>query len=85
VEQITTMGVLPKNVQAETTTNYVFKAHVAKSGDVTTVRCRVRQRCGNLSVAEVREMKKGYFASEEDEAIRARLEAEFGDGAALPK
>jgi|SRR5271166_2885668 len=85
VEQITKMGVLPKNVQAETTTNYVFKAHVAKSGNVTTVAVSSPAEMQELERAEIREMKKGYFASEEDEAIRARFEAEFGDRATEPQ
>ena len=35
--------------------------------------------------AEDKEYRKGMFDSPEDEAIRAQLEAEFGDHAAQPK
>lgn len=68
VEQITKMGVLPNNVRAQTTTNYIFKAHVAKSGNVTTVAVSSPAEMQGLERAEIREMKKGHFASEEDEA-----------------
>jgi hypothetical protein len=36
VEQITKMGVLPKNVASQTTTQYIFKAHVGQGGSVQT-------------------------------------------------
>jgi len=43
-----------------------------------------RQR--ELDRIESKEMKKGYYMSEEDEAIRAELEAEFGgEGVKNPK
>jgi hypothetical protein len=78
VDQITKMGVLPKNVQAQTTKQYVFKAHVTSSGNVTTVPVSTPAEVRELERIESKEMKKGYFMSEEDEEIRAELEAQFG-------
>lgn len=84
VDQITKMGVLPKNVQAQTTTQYVFKAHLGSGGNVSTVPVSTLAEVRELERIESKEMKKGYFMSEEDEAIRAELEAEFG-GEAVKK
>ena len=78
VDQITKMGVLPKNVQAQTTTQYVFKAHVTSGGSVNTVPVSSAAEVRELERIESKETKKGYFVSEEDEAIRAELEAQFG-------
>lgn len=78
VDQITKMGVLPKNVQAQTTAQYVFKAHVTGGGNVTTVPVSNAAEARELERIESKETKKGYFVSEEDEAIRAELEAQFG-------
>ncbi|MGA2235878.1 MAG: hypothetical protein ABSG23_10430 [Terriglobales bacterium] len=36
-EQMTKIGVLPKNVPAQTKSEYVFKAHVGKGGAVQTL------------------------------------------------
>jgi hypothetical protein len=80
VDQITKMGVLPKNVQAQTTAQYVFKAHLTSGGNVTTVPVSSAAQVRELERIESKEMKKGYFVSDEDEAIRAELEAEFGEG-----
>jgi hypothetical protein len=85
VQQITSMGFLPKNVKAQTTTNYVFKAHVAKSGNVTTVAVSSPSQLRELERIELTEMKTGHFSSDEDDAIRAQLDAEFGDRAAQPE
>jgi len=82
VEQITKMGVLPKNVASQTTTEYVFKAHVSKGGGVQTLAVDSKQQLLDISRAEEKEYKKGVADSPEDEAIRAQLEAEFGDRAA---
>lgn len=82
VEQITKMGVLPKNVQAQTTKKYVFKAHVTSGSNVTAVPVSSVAEVRELERIEAREAKKGYFVSEEDEAIRAALEAQFGEGGA---
>ena len=78
VDQITKMGVLPKNVQAQTTRQYVFKAHVTSGGNVTTVPVSNAAEVRELERIESKEAEKGYFVSEEDEAIRAELEAAFG-------
>ena len=78
VDQITKMGVLPKNVQAQTTKRYIFKAHVSSGGNVATVPVSSAAEVRELERIESKEVKKGCFASEEDEAIRAQLEAEFG-------
>jgi hypothetical protein len=75
--------VLPKNVQAQTTKQYIFKAHVTSGGNVTTVPVSTPAEVRELERIESKEAKKGYFASEEDEAIRAELEAEFGGGGAV--
>lgn len=83
VEQITKMGVLPKNVTSQTTTAYKFKAHVGKGGSVQTMPVNNKQ-LHDLERAEQREYDKHVAGSPEDEAIRAQLEAEFGDSAAQP-
>jgi hypothetical protein len=80
VEQITKMGVLPKNVASQTTTEYIFKAHVGKGGSVQTTPVNQKQ-LGDIERAEEKEYKKGIADSPEDEAIRARFEAQYGDGA----
>jgi hypothetical protein len=80
VEQITKMGVLPKNVASQTTTEYKFKAHVGKGGSVQTMPVNNKQ-LRDMERAEEKEYKEGVADSPEDEAIRAQLEAEYGDGA----
>ena len=80
VQQITEMGVLPKNVTSQTTTEYVFKAHVGKGGSVQTTAVN-RKQLHEIERAEEKEYKKGMADSPEDEAIRARFEAQYGDGA----
>ena len=84
-EQMTKMGVLPKNIQAQTKTEYVFKAHVGKGGAVQTVAVDSKQQLLDITRAEEKEYKSGVANSPEDEAIRAELEAEFGDHAAQPE
>ena len=84
VEQITKMGVLPKNVTSQTTTAYMFKAHVSKGGGVQTVAVNSKQ-LSEMERVEDKEYRKGLFDSAEDEAIRAQLDAEFGDRAAQPE
>jgi hypothetical protein len=81
VQQITAMGLLPKNVQAQTKTAYVFKAHVSKGGGVQTLAVISKQQLLDITRAEEKEYKKGVANSPEDEAIRAQLEAEYGDRA----
>jgi hypothetical protein len=80
VEQITKMGVLPKNVASQTRTEYIFKAHVGKGGSVQTTLVN-KQQLHNIERAEEKEYKKGMADSPEDEAIRAQFEAQYGDGA----
>ena len=80
VEQITKMGVLPKNVASQTTTEYIFKAHVGKAGSVQTTPVNKKQ-LHEIERAEEKESKKGMADSQEDEAIRAQLEAQYGNGA----
>jgi hypothetical protein len=80
VEQITKMGVLPKNVTSQTTTQYIFKAHVGNGGSVQTTPVN-RQQLADIERAEAKECKKGMADSPEDEAIRAQFEAQYGDGA----
>ncbi len=80
VDQITKMGVLPKNVASQTTTEYVFKAHVGKGGSVQTTAVN-KQQLHDIERAEEKEYKKGMADSPEDEAIRAQFEAQYGDGA----
>jgi hypothetical protein len=84
VEQITKMGVLPKNVASQTTTEYIFKAHVGKGGSVQTIPVNNKQ-LHDIERTEEKEYKKGIADSPEDEAIRAQFEAEFGDSAAQPE
>lgn len=80
VEQITKMGVLPKNVASQTTTEYIFKAHVGKGGSVQTSPVNKKQ-LHDIERAEAKESKTGVADSPEDEAIRAQFEAQYGDGA----
>jgi hypothetical protein len=80
VQQITAMGLLPKNVQAQTKTAYVFKAHVSKGGGVTLA-VNSKQQLLDITRAEEKEYRKGVANSPEDQAIRAQLEAEYGDRA----
>jgi hypothetical protein len=84
VEQITKMGVLPKNVTSQTTTEYIFKAHVSKGGSVQTMPVNNKQ-LHEMERAEEKEYKKGVADSPEDEAIRAQFEAEYGDTAVQPE
>ena len=74
------MGTLPKNVAAQTTTSYQFKAHVSKGGGVQTLAVSEKQ-LSEMERAEGKEYRKAVFESPEDEAIRAQLEADFGDHA----
>jgi len=80
VEQITKMGVLPKNVASQTTTEYIFKAHVSKGGSVQTMPVNNKQ-LHDMERAEDKEYKKAVADSPEDDAIRAQFEAEYGDSA----
>jgi hypothetical protein len=74
------IGMLPKSVAAQTTTEYVFKAHVGKGGSVQTTAVNTKQ-LHDIELAEAKECKKGMADSPEDEAIRAQFEAQYGDGA----
>ena len=74
MEQITKMGVLPKNVASQTTTQYLFKAHVGQGGSVQTTPAN-KQQLTDIERAEAKEYKKGMGDSPEDEAIRAQFEA----------
>jgi hypothetical protein len=78
VEQITKMGVLPKNVASQTTTQYIFKAHVGKGGSVQTTSVN-KQQLHEIERTEAKECAKGMADSPEDEAIRAQFEAQYGD------
>ena len=78
------MGVLPKNVASQTTTEYKFKAHVGKGGSVQTMPVNNKQ-LRDMERAEEKEYSEGLADSPEDEAIRAQLEAEYGDGAVQPE
>lgn len=80
VEQITKMGVLPKNVASQTTTQYIFKAHVGQGGSVQTTPVN-KQQLTDIERAEAKECRKGMADSPEDEAIRAQFEAEYCDSA----
>jgi hypothetical protein len=80
VEQITKMGVLPKNVASQTMTEYIFKAHVGKGGSVQTTPVNTKQ-LHDIERAEAKDCKKGMADSPEDEAIRAQFEAQYGDSA----
>jgi hypothetical protein len=84
VDQLTKMGTLPKNVAAQTTTEYKFKAHVSKGGGVQTLAVSAKQ-LSEMERTEDKECRKGAFESPEDAAIRAQLEAEYGDRAAQPE
>ena len=75
------MGVLPKNVVSQTTTEYIFKAHVGKGGSVQTTAVNTKQ-LHDIERAEAKECRNGIAESPEDEAIRAQFEAQYGDGAA---
>lgn len=79
---MTKMGVLPKNVQAQTRTKYVFKAQVSQGGGVQTFGVDSKQQLLDITRAEEKAHKEGASDSPEDQAIRAQLEAEFGDFAA---
>jgi hypothetical protein len=84
VEQITKMGVLPKNVASQTTTEYIFKAHVSRGGSVQTMPVSNKQ-LHEMERSEEKEYRKGVADSPEDEAIRALFEAQFGDSAVQPE
>jgi hypothetical protein len=71
------IGVLPKNIHAETSTEFVFKAHVSKGGNVRTVPVSTPAQMQELDRAEAREVKNGYSDSPEDEAIRAGFDEQF--------
>jgi hypothetical protein len=58
VDQITKMGVLPKNVASQTTTEYIFKAHVGKGGSVQTTPVN-KQQLHDIERAEAKECQKG--------------------------
>jgi uncharacterized phage protein gp47/JayE len=75
------IGVLPKNVRAETATEFIFKAHVSKGGNVSTVPVSTLAQMQELERSEAREAKIGYADSSEDDAIRARFEEQFADSA----
>ena len=80
VQQMTEMGVLPKNATSQTTTEYIFKAVVGKGGSVRTTSVNTKQ-LHDIERAEEKEYKKGMADSPEDEAIRAQFETQYGDGA----
>jgi hypothetical protein len=79
-KQLIALGVLPKNVSAQTTTSYLFKAHVSRGGAVQTIPVSAKQ-LAEMEKAEAKEFNKGAADSPEDEAIREQLEAEFGSSA----
>jgi hypothetical protein len=81
-ETMTKMGVLPKNVAAQTTTSYTFKAHVSKGGNVSTVPVSTPAQMQELERSEAREAKRGYANAPEDDAIRAGFDEQFAGGAA---
>jgi hypothetical protein len=74
------IGMLPKSVASQTTTEYIFKATVGKGGSVQTTAVNAKQ-LQDIEHAEEKEYKKGMADSPEDEAIRAQFEAQYGDGA----
>ena len=84
VENMVKLGALPKNIAAQTTTSYQFKAHVSKGGGVQTVAVSDKQ-LSEIERTEGEEYRKGVFESPEDEALRAQLQAEFGDAAVQPE
>jgi hypothetical protein len=65
---------------SQTTTEYIFKAHVGKGGSVQTSPVN-KQQLHDIERTEAKECKKGMADSPEDEAIRAQFEAQYGDGA----
>jgi hypothetical protein len=62
-----------------------FKAHVSKGGGVQTLAVDSKQQLLDITRDEEKEYKKGVADSPDDEAIRAQLEAEFGDHATQPQ
>src|SRR4029077_3079778 len=80
-----TVGIIPKNVQNQTVKSFVFKAHAAKGGSVSTVAVSTPAQMQELERSEAKEMKKGYHSSEQDESVRAQFESDFGDGATKGK
>ena len=76
-KQMIELGVLPKNVSAQTTTSYLFKAHVGHGGAVQTSVVS-KQQLAELYKSEATEVRKGVAESPEDEQIREQLESEFG-------
>ena len=84
VENMVKLGALPKNVTAQTTTSYQFKAHVSKGAVVQTLAVSDKQ-LSEIERSEGKEYRKGVFESPEDQALRAQLDAEFGDAAVQPK
>ena len=58
-EQMTKMGVLPKNVPAQTKSEYVFKAHVGKGGAVQTLAVDSKQQLLDITRAEEKGIQEG--------------------------
>jgi hypothetical protein len=69
-----------KNVASQTTTEYIFKAHVGKSGAVQTTSINTRE-LHDIERAPAKQCTKGMADSPADEAIRAQFEAQYGDKA----
>jgi hypothetical protein len=78
VEALQSLGFLPKNLGNLTKTQFIFKAHVAKGGGVSTVAVEDRDA---LKTIEAQEYKQLPVATEttEETRIRAQLEAEFAE------
>ena len=67
VDQITKMGVLPKNVASQTTTEDIFRPTSAKADSAD--QAVKKQQLDHIERAERKEYKKGMADSPEDEAM----------------
>jgi hypothetical protein len=76
-KQMIELGVLPKNVSAETTSSYVFKTVTSKGGGMQTISVSEKQ-LSELEKSEATQIRIGAAESPEDEQIRTQLENEFG-------
>lgn len=73
------VGILPKNVGAQTVTEYRFRAIMGKNGSVQTVPVETNQQTLELDRAEEKTARTNAFDSPEDEVIRAQFEEEFSE------
>ena len=80
VELLQSLGVYPKNLGNLTKTEFVYKAHVAKGGGVSTTQIASAEELKTIEAQEVK-LLPGAYEYDEDKAIRGSLAAEFAETA----